>query len=189
MLHRKVTTIVCHFFVTLPPSCCVATSFQFGLKKGPEKNFSSNPFRSWQCAGIDRHETSSFSSPRWRKIMRRRWLSEGVRNLNLSADLFAQMERQLWREDKKMGEGPGKLTYMPFIILVAPDGPPRLVGGDTSLSFGFGDMTLIGQDDKMVELVGILFKKRLKQANINAKPGDISFNLRSEWDEKENPLY
>jgi hypothetical protein len=120
--------------------------------------------------------------------MRRRWLSEGVRNLNLPADLFAQMERKLWREDKEMGVSPGTFMYMPFIVLVPPDGPPRLIGGDTSLSFGLGDVTLIGKDDKMVELVGILFKKRLKQTNINAKAGDISFNLRSEWNENENPL-
>ena len=79
--------------------------------------------------------------------------------------------------------------YMPFVILVTPDGPPRLVGGDSSISFGIGDMTPIGKDDKMTELVGVLFKKRLKQANINAKPGDISFNLPSEWNERENPLY
>jgi hypothetical protein len=121
--------------------------------------------------------------------MRRRWLSEGVRNLNLSAALFEQMEHQLWHEDKEMGVRPGTFMYMPFIVLVPPDGPPRLVGGDTSLSFGLGDITPIGKDDKMAELVGILFKKRLKQTNINAKAGDISFNLRSEWNEKENPLY
>jgi hypothetical protein len=36
---------------------------------------------------------------------------------------------------------PSPLSLMPFIILVPPAGPPRLVGGDTSLSFGFGDMT------------------------------------------------
>jgi hypothetical protein len=123
------------------------------------------------------------------KNMRRRWLSKGVRNLNLPAALFEQMERQLWHEDKEMGVRPGTFMYMPFIILVPLDGSARLVGGDTSLSFGFGDMTPMGKDDKMVELVGILFKKRLKQANINAKAGDISFNLRSEWNEKENPLY
>jgi hypothetical protein len=120
--------------------------------------------------------------------MTNRWLSAKIKTLNLPSDLYAQMERELWKEDKTT-PGSGKFLYMLFFVLVPTDGHPRLVGGETSISLGgFGDLTLIGKDEAIEEIVGVLFKKPVRQPNIKAKRGDTSFQLRSEWNEDENPV-
>ena len=120
-------------------------------------------------------------------MRKRRLLSQGVRKLNLPSNVFQEMERQLWHDARTM-PGEGAFLYMPFTVLANKDGSARVVGGDDSLSLGFGDITMMGKNDDIVELVGVLFRRKLKQSNIHAKPGDTTFQLRSEWNEATHPL-
>jgi len=118
--------------------------------------------------------------------MRFRHFSAGVAKMHWPEKVFAEMERQLWKEDKTT-PGTGRFLYVPFVVLVSQEGA-RVVGGDDSLQFAGGDMTLIGKDDDIVEVVGMLVKRRITTLNLKAKPGDTCFQLRSEWNETENPL-
>jgi hypothetical protein len=90
--------------------------------------------------------------------MKRRWVSAGVRALGLPGDWLTQLEKDA-RANRVHGDG--SFCYLPQTVVV---------------------------NDVVIELVTTLFDKRIKQGNINAHNGDVSFCLRSEWNEDENPL-
>jgi hypothetical protein len=105
-------------------------------------------------------------------------MSPAVHALGLPAPLVHDMCSQL-RQEVRRHKRHRTFLYMRFVLLVPPGGPPQLapVG-----------LTMIAQDVEIIELVGTLFLRRLRQSNIHADPGDITFNLRSDWNEGENPV-
>lgn len=84
--------------------------------------------------------------------------SEGFRELNLPSDVVRAI---VGDAQQQRVHGPGAFSYVPVAIQM------------------HGTIT---------ELVVVLFDKAVKQENIQARPGDICIQLRSEWNEDENPI-
>lgn len=110
--------------------------------------------------------------------------SVGVHKLKVPVHLFSHMEREM-AEDIKMMPLTGKFLYKPFVLLMSEGEAARVVGGDDAVKLaGGGDVTMIGPNDKLVEIVGMLWHTPWNHCH----PGDTRFCLRSEWNEQHNPL-
>lgn len=114
----------------------------------------------------------------------KRYESAGIHKLKVPVHLYSHMEREM-AEDIKTMPLTRKFLYKPFVLLVGEGGTVRAVGGQDAVKLpAGGDVTMIGADDKMVEIVGMLWHTPWKHCH----PGDTRFCLRSEWNEQHNPL-
>jgi len=96
----------------------------------------------------------------WQQPKMRIWLTDGVKALNLPDDVKQAIANGA-KENRANGKG--RFSYIPLTIVNPTD-------GTTS------------------HLVASYFVKAVKQNNIDARPGDCSITLRSEWNVRENPL-
>ncbi len=92
--------------------------------------------------------------------MSRRFLSAGVRALNLPPSVLVAMQKKAINE--KPGGREGVFYYVP--------------------------MACVTPTKDATEIVVSVFLKPLRQGNIHAQRGDTAFTLRSEWNDHENPL-
>jgi hypothetical protein len=92
--------------------------------------------------------------------MSRRFLSAGVRALNLPSSALDAMQKTA--------------------IDAKPSGPERV--------FYYVPMACVMPEKNTPELVVSVFLKPLRQGNIHAQRGDVAFTLRTEWNEHENPV-
>ncbi len=90
---------------------------------------------------------------------RRRIMSEGVKKLNLPRPLLERLEQEIRCE---RAHGPGHFLYRLMTVVL---------------------------EDGVKEIVVSRFVKKLNiGGGITARPGDVGFTLRSEWNESTNPL-
>lgn len=105
-----------------------------------------------------------------------RFLSEGVRNLRLSEQTLAAVEKDARVQAAEHEGEPGSFSYSLQLLI-------------NRSHVGIGVTPIPQEEPEFTELVACIFEKPTDIGpRLTARKGDCTICLRSEWNEDENPL-